>query len=273
MPSPFGAVGGGIDAGIHPATLFGAAVVGGCIQVAAGAGSASALAARLQDPDRFDATCDAIPARNARMPVRTARSLRARRGARVERCHRLPRRLQYRYSAKFAYALCTSRSCRGVLMCVVFGGTRGRSSASPTTEPIRCRSAVVATAVRVSRARPLASRPLDVPPAKHAECERVHEPMTRRADVSALAAWAAPWTPRIGDRRSSASAVQPVASSALRSSTRCRERSKRRSRLWAPFHGRRGIRSIGIAIAVGDPDGARSEADALARARPPGRSC
>jgi predicted ATPase len=94
--------------------------------------------------------------------------------------------------------------------------------------------------------------------------------VTLRADVGALAAWAAPPPgPDDGDRDSPVSAVKPTPF---------------RSASFDDVHGavtaalllmsavphRDGAAPIGIAIAVGDPEGARAEADTLGSHAPPG---
>ena len=94
--------------------------------------------------------------------------------------------------------------------------------------------------------------------------------MTRRLGVGALAAWAVPPPgPDDGDRGGGVSAPKPTPF---------------RSASFDDVHGavaaallltsfvphRDGATPIGIAIAVGDPEGARAEADALASSAPPG---
>lgn len=93
--------------------------------------------------------------------------------------------------------------------------------------------------------------------------------MTRRADVSALAAWAAPLDPDIGDRGSAASAVRPTL---LRSATfdEIQGAVEAAMLLMSAMPQPDGSAQIGIAIAVGDPEGARSEADTLAAHAPSG---
>jgi predicted ATPase/DNA-binding SARP family transcriptional activator len=94
--------------------------------------------------------------------------------------------------------------------------------------------------------------------------------MTRRTEVGALAAWAAALPgPEDGGRGSAVSAVKPTPF---------------RSASFDDVHGavaaalllmsavphRDGAAPIGIAIALGDPEGARADADALASRAPPG---
>lgn len=93
--------------------------------------------------------------------------------------------------------------------------------------------------------------------------------MTRRADVSALAAWAAPLDPDIGDRGSAASAVQPTPfRSALFDEIQGAVEAA--LLLMSAVPQREGSAQIGIAIAVGEPDAASSEADVLATHAPVG---
>jgi predicted ATPase/DNA-binding SARP family transcriptional activator len=94
--------------------------------------------------------------------------------------------------------------------------------------------------------------------------------MTRRNAVGALAAWAAPTPgPDDGDRGSVASTVRPTP---FRSASFDDVHGAIAAALLLmsalPHHD--GTATIGIAIALGDPEGARAEADSLASHAPPG---
>ncbi|HEX6474375.1 MAG TPA: hypothetical protein VF114_04720 [Candidatus Limnocylindria bacterium] len=93
--------------------------------------------------------------------------------------------------------------------------------------------------------------------------------MTRRADVCALAAWAAPPGPTNGDRRLAAPSAHPTP---FRSAffDEIQGAVEAALLLMGAVPQGEGTAQIGIAIAVGEPDAARSEADALAARASPG---
>ncbi|HEX5579856.1 MAG TPA: AAA family ATPase, partial [Candidatus Limnocylindria bacterium] len=93
--------------------------------------------------------------------------------------------------------------------------------------------------------------------------------MTRRADVSALAAWAAPPDPTNGGPGSAAHSMQPAP---FRSAffDEIRGAVEAALLLMSAVPQPEGSAHIGIAIAVGEPDAASSEADALAAHASPG---
>jgi predicted ATPase/DNA-binding SARP family transcriptional activator len=93
--------------------------------------------------------------------------------------------------------------------------------------------------------------------------------MTRRAAVSALAAWAAPPAPTNGDRRLTAPSNQPTP---FRSAVfdEIQGAVEAALLLMSAVPQGEGTAQIGVAIAVGEPDTAQSEADALAAKASPG---
>ena len=94
--------------------------------------------------------------------------------------------------------------------------------------------------------------------------------MTRRADVSALAAWAAPPEPTKGSRDAAAPSIQATPfRSALFDEIQGAVEAALLLKSAVPQG--EGSAQIGIAIAVGEPETATSEADALAAHASPGR--
>jgi hypothetical protein len=94
--------------------------------------------------------------------------------------------------------------------------------------------------------------------------------MTRRTDVGALAAWVAPPPgPDHGDRGAAVAAGRPTP---FRSATFDDVHGAVAAALllMSAVPHRDGAAPIGIAIALGDPEEARIEADALASCAPPG---